>query len=725
MSRFAPFSRPVKTFGAALFGAWVLLGPSSSVQRVAAVQAPTTRIAFDQCGPDLDYWIVTCQIHTLVDGSDGVIAPGLGPKWSPDGSKLVFTGTNGGYGTVSFGLDEVVVANLADGSLANLTNHPASDVSPAWSPDGGRIAFVSNRNGSPDVYVMNADGSNVARVTHAPGFTGSFVWSPDGARIVFGSTDGGASDLYAIAADGSNLTRLTQNSGFTGQLAWSRDGARIAFACEPESGNGDICTINSDGTNFVRLTSDPAFDSSPSFSPVGDRIAFTTGGMLAITDGSGGVSPVGVAGDRPVWSPDATQLAFIGTTSSWLGRCYPGGGAQPADGFCLEVQDIYVVNVDGTGLTRIANGGGIDWFTPLPGRPLAAFTYDCVGTTCQFDASGSADTDGLIASYQWNFGDGTSGSSASTGHTYALGRGYAVTLTVTDDAGLTGTLTANVTANAAPVASFTALCNGATCAFDASASVDPDGAITAYVWDFGDGQRGYSPMLTHTYATTGTFTVRLLVWDDSGVGSVGLDQTNVTVLAVNVSPVASFSSLCPAVTCTFDASGSSDPDGTITSYAWNFGDGTTGSGVTVSHTYGTGGTYAVTLTVTDNAGTSATRAQSVTVVLPEMHVGDLDGSSTNQQNKWTAAVTIAVHDKLHGPVAGATMTGTWDDGSAGSCTTNASGVCTVSRSAVPKSTNRGTFTVRSVARSGFAYTPAANHDPDGSSSGTIITVQRP
>ena len=108
-----------------------------------------------------------------------------------------------------------------------------------------------------------------------------------------------------------------------------------------------------------------------------------------------------------------------------------------------------------------------------------------------------------------------------------------------------------------------------------------------------------------------------------------------------------------------------------------------------------------------------------------MHVGDLDGASTSQQNKWTATVTITVHDIDHGPVAGVAMSGSWNDGAAGSCTTNASGQCAVSRSGIPKNTNGASFTVTSVARSPFTYSAGGNHEPDGDSNGTTITVTRP
>jgi PKD repeat protein len=99
---------------------------------------------------------------------------------------------------------------------------------------------------------------------------------------------------------------------------------------------------------------------------------------------------------------------------------------------------------------------------------------------------------------------------------------------------------------------------------------------------------------------------------DSG-GETSADSNAVTVDNVNDPPVASFTYSCGGLTCNFDASGSSDPDGTITSYAWDFGDGTTGSGTTASHTYAAAGTYNVTLTVTDDDGATDAHTQGVMV----------------------------------------------------------------------------------------------------------------
>src|SRR5207249_1673923 len=162
---------------------------------------------------------------------------------------------------------------------------------------------------------------------------------------------------------------------------------------------------------------------------------------------------------------------------------------------------------------------------------------------CDFDATGSFDPDGTIASYLWQFGDGTSSSAPTVHHAYATGNQYPVSLTVTDNSGATGVVMVRVRANAAPVASFTVACSG----------------------------------------PTGT--------------ALG------TLSVVNAAPVAAFTSSCNGLTCTFDGSGSSDSDGTITQYHWSFADGSRtvaeALGATASYTFAAGGTYTVTLIVTD------------------------------------------------------------------------------------------------------------------------------
>ncbi|MBI2189595.1 MAG: Ig-like domain-containing protein [Acidobacteria bacterium] len=112
---------------------------------------------------------------------------------------------------------------------------------------------------------------------------------------------------------------------------------------------------------------------------------------------------------------------------------------------------------------------------------------------------------------------------------------------------------------------------------------------------------------------------------------------------------------------------------------------------------------------------------------PTLHVGDLDRSATRQVGTWTATVTIAIHDATHAPLAGAAVSGSWSSGATGtaSCTTAAGGACTVSRTGIRNRTSSVTFTVTSVIRTGLSWAPAENHDPDGDSSGTSITIPKP
>ena len=193
-----------------------------------------------------------------------------------------------------------------------------------------------------------------------------------------------------------------------------------------------------------------------------------------------------------------------------------------------------------------------------------------------------------------------------------------MTLTVTDDDGATDSITATKTVmNRPPVASFTETAEivdtEETISFDASESSDPDGTIVSYSWDFGDGTKGTGVSVQHAYSQDGSYIVTLTVTDNDGAK----DTAEATKMVHNRSPIASFTESAETVSSgesiDFDGSESHDPDGTIVTYSWDFGDGNTATGVEVDHAYEDDGVYTVTLTVIDDddATGSATATKNV------------------------------------------------------------------------------------------------------------------
>lgn len=177
--------------------------------------------------------------------------------------------------------------------------------------------------------------------------------------------------------------------------------------------------------------------------------------------------------------------------------------------------------------------------------------------------------------------------------------------------------------NKSPAAAFTLPSSGAIntpVTFDANTSADVDGSITAYAWNFGDGATGSGKTASHAYTIAKTYVVTLTVTDDKGASSSIVHTVDVIATAVNATPTAAFtpsaSTTAINTAITFDASTSADSDGSISSYSWDFGDGTAkGSGKIVSHSYTTAkaSAYNVTLTVTDNLGATATATKPITI----------------------------------------------------------------------------------------------------------------
>lgn len=292
--------------------------------------------------------------------------------------------------------------------------------------------------------------------------------------------------------------------------------------------------------------------------------------------------------------------------------------------------------------------------------PVAAFTHICDGLTCDFT---STSTDEGPISHAWDFGNEATSTDVSPSHTFSQSGTYDVILVVTDEDGLTDETSTTIdvsypVANQPPTASFTSSCPDLRCSFDAAGSDDPDGTITAYRWDFGDGSSATGVESAHAYAISGDYPVTLTVTDDDGANAA----VTQTVTVTNGTPVASFTHDCSGLTCDFDASGSSD-DGGIVSYAWDFGDGTTATGITASHGYATAGNHMVTLTVVDAEGAGDSGSAVVSVTEPsdiEMTTGNPGFLWDEATRRATIQFLITTVDLVNPqPVPGAVLTGDW------------------------------------------------------------------
>jgi flagellin-like protein len=249
-------------------------------------------------------------------------------------------------------------------------------------------------------------------------------------------------------------------------------------------------------------------------------------------------------------------------------------------------------------------------------------------TTDTVNFTGTAnDLDGNITNYEWDFdddGNGPSGENATNAsHTFSQEGDFDVTLTVTDDRNTENSVSKTVDVNVVePTAVFSvspdAPTTSDTVTFNASNATDADGSITGYEWEFGDKNNDDSKIVTHSYASNGTFTVNLTVTDNEG----GINTTSQNISINNTPPTAAFSfspssPVSTKDTITFDASGSNDIDGSLssTAYDWEFGDGVKKNNSTfeTTHSYSDGGDFIVNLTVTDADGATNKTNQTITV----------------------------------------------------------------------------------------------------------------
>jgi TolB protein len=239
-------------------------------------------------------------------GAQTVLAsnePIISPSWSPDGTKLAY---------VSFERKKpiIYVQSLVSGQRQVLAQFKGNNSSPAWSPDGKQLAIVLTKDGNSQIYLINADGSDVKRVSYSSGIDTEPSFSPDGAAIIFTSDRGGSPQIYRMSVSGSGAQRLTFEGNYNVSPHFSPDGKSFTFI-QRVNGASFHVALQDLASGQMQVLTDTRMDESPSFAPNGKMLLYATEiggrGILAAVSSDGRVKQrlSTQAGDvrEPEWGP--------------------------------------------------------------------------------------------------------------------------------------------------------------------------------------------------------------------------------------------------------------------------------------------------------------------------------------------------------------------------------------------------------------------------------------
>ena len=477
----------------------------------------------------------------------------------PDGS-LYFTDTfNNRIRKVS---PEGVVTTVAGNGERGFSGDdgPATSASLAWPHDVNVAADGT-------IYIADANNDRIRAVApdgiiRTIGGTGGAGSSADGipalqAKIPNPKSVVAWGDWVYVSSLDNRVRRISLTTGLietvagTGTPGFAGDGGPAVAA---ELDGPQRIALTEDGTLYIADTRNHAVRRVDSVTGVITTIAGTLGtpgrGADTVATESALSFPRGIAvdGDQVyVADSDNDRVRRIDLTAGTITTIAGGdaagyvGDGGPASAALLYQPRGLTLTSDGRLIIADTFNSVIRVITPTPANlpPTAAFTASCSGNTCTFDATGSTDPDGTIVGWSWDFGGGdpVAATEASIGYTFPAGDLHAVTLTVTDDGGATASTTVGImtTPGEGPTAVIAVNCTGNDCTFDASGSTSTAGAITAYAWDYGDGNVDTGAVVRHVFvadvdpdddiAPLTEATVSLAVTDANGA----TDTTSVVV----------------------------------------------------------------------------------------------------------------------------------------------------------------------------------------------------
>jgi len=243
------------------------------------------------------------------------------PMYAPDGRTILYVDDVDGPANI-------FVMDTAGRHVTRLTHHALHDDGPVWSPDGSKIAFSGEDLVTKvvEIYVMRGDGSDIRQLTRDRATNVHPMWSPDSRRLMYSSTVDSPDqknpqvwETYMIDADGKHRRRITRDGGVNTYATWSPDGSHILFRKKIDDlRNSEVFLMDTSGTNLVNLSKDPGYDRYPLFSPDGNRIVFESNRaghsqlLLMNADGSGVRVLVDGPGQlsAPRFSPDGRRVIY-------------------------------------------------------------------------------------------------------------------------------------------------------------------------------------------------------------------------------------------------------------------------------------------------------------------------------------------------------------------------------------------------------------------------------